>query len=241
MSEHLEDDERKRAVADLFAWFAAAYPQLKFAQETLEVWCKLLWDLPPWAIRAAAVKILAEQEVPGLPGLGRVRKVAEELAGLRLPASKAWALARDTKRWIINPRGYLVGLEDVPPEVEEAAKRFGLEALENSAGDGASFDRFRRIYEEVLSEQLGAKVLRAFPPAKTETETEAEAKLRHGLEPRLPSSESEQKKSKRRKRKPKGEDQGGQEARDGESGRIGNEGKESSLPQGRRGEDGALS
>lgn len=163
-------DEKRKAVAGLLASFAALYPNVSLGNSDqeeaarIEAWYEQLKDLPAWLIEEASRRVVREQEIPALPGLGKVRRAAERILEERavghLPgSSKAWALVGNPERWRRNYDGMVVGIEQngLPGEVAEAARRYGPWNLEEDR-TGFGYQRFERIYREVLAERSRAEI-----------------------------------------------------------------------------------
>lgn len=138
----------KQEVAKLLAFVTATYPNVDISDATVEAWYELLGDLPWEVVVAATKKVLAEQEIPCLPAVGKIRQAATNIAlpGLLSPA-EAWA----TVSRAIRKYGYYrqkEGLASLPPQVRQAAECIGWRELCLAEDVEVVRAQFMRVYEQ---------------------------------------------------------------------------------------------
>lgn len=82
----------EKEVAKLLAFITAVYPNIDIRQGTVEAWTELLGDLPYEVAIVGVKKVLAQQEYPTLPAVGKIRSACMDLTTPMLPsAMEAWA------------------------------------------------------------------------------------------------------------------------------------------------------
>lgn len=135
--------------------FAAALAVLEagvgqsLTAEQAEVWFDVLKDLPPDALKTAVRRYLSQSEYPGLPPVGKLRKLAvEAVNGLPLTAAEAWERVRYAiRRWgFYGPAEAFRSFDDL---TRRAVQAIGWETLCNSTGISIEAGQFRRIYESL--------------------------------------------------------------------------------------------
>ena len=90
-------DEIRRALAVA----GAAYPATKILKQTVEIWCRLLGDLPDGSVEAAVLDYLGQAN-PFFPAPGVIRQKAIALTcpSAALSAPEAWSEVRQAMRQI---------------------------------------------------------------------------------------------------------------------------------------------
>lgn len=85
----------KAEIRRVLVTVAAAYPRSALTKATIEVWCRILADLPVRAVEAAALLYLGQAH-EFFPFPGQIRQTAFDLLelGQELTAPEAWAEVR---------------------------------------------------------------------------------------------------------------------------------------------------
>lgn len=138
----------KAEVAKLLAFITATYPNVDIRDGTVEAWHELLGDLPWEVALAATKKVLAEQEIPCLPAVGKIRQAAAQISlpWLLAPA-EAWAMVSRT----VSKYGFYrkeQALATLPQEVRQAVECVGWENLCHSEEPEIIRAQFLRVYEQ---------------------------------------------------------------------------------------------
>jgi len=95
------------------------------SRETVEVYYSMLKDMPYELGMAAAKKVIAEDEYPTLPTIGKIRRAASDLCSLdRITAGEAWGLVVKA----IRRHGYYgttQAMQELPEEVRVTVEQIG--------------------------------------------------------------------------------------------------------------------
>lgn len=123
---------------------AAAYPNTKYPKQTVELWCRLLVDLPDGSVEAAVLDYLAASH-QFFPAPGVIRQRAISLSNREeLTPPEAWGEVRQAMSRV----GFYGDPEFSGPAVERAVASVGgwkhLCSSENLVADRA---RFLEAYE----------------------------------------------------------------------------------------------
>ena len=114
---------------------------------TIAAWYEIVKDLPGAAFQAAVHTVVATDEYPVLPSIGKLRKTAIELMDPRSQtAAEAWGL---TIRAI---KGYghqqeKAALASLPPEAAEAARLMGWQQMCHAENIEVIRGQYLRIYD----------------------------------------------------------------------------------------------
>ena len=148
-------------VAKLLAFITAVYPSIDIRQGTVEAWAELLGDLPYEVAVAGTKKVLAQQEYPTLPAVGKIRAACLDLTTPRLPtAMDAWG---EVKRAISN-HGYYSpeeALASLSPPVAKVVRMLGWREICLSEEPEILRAQFRKAYEAVVERDRGMAQLPA--------------------------------------------------------------------------------
>lgn len=141
----------KAETAKLIAFITAVYPGIDIRDGTVEAWHALLGDLPWEVALAATKKVLAEQEIPCLPAVGKIRQAAAQISlpWLLAPA-EAWALVNRA----VQKYGYYrkqEALAALPEEVRQAVECIGWESICHSEEPEIIRAQFLRAYEQYVN------------------------------------------------------------------------------------------
>jgi hypothetical protein len=138
----------KQDLSKLFAFLTALYPNITVKTGTLEAWFQMIGDLPADLAKAAFTQVLATQQIPCLPGVGKIREAALSLTGNKAPtALEAWGQVREAIR------------RDKPastlhPAVQKAIAAFGgLDGIGYSENISYIEGRFLKEYNPLAVEQ----------------------------------------------------------------------------------------
>ncbi|MDD3655114.1 MAG: replicative helicase loader/inhibitor [Desulfotomaculaceae bacterium] len=138
----------KAEVAKLLAFITATYPNIEIRQGTVEAWHEMLGDLPYHSARVAVKKVLAEQEIPYLPAIGKIRVAVAELTNPRIAsAAEAWGeVVQAIRRY-----GYYrekQALASLSPATAQVVKWLGWQELCTCEEVDVIRGQFRRAYDE---------------------------------------------------------------------------------------------
>ncbi|MCK9460680.1 MAG: hypothetical protein M0R80_13660 [Proteobacteria bacterium] len=144
----------KSDLSKLFAFVTALYPNITVKAGTLEAWFEMIGDLPADLAKAAFMKALAQQEIPCLPAVGKIREAALSLSGNKAPtALEAWGQVREAIR------------RDKPastlhPAIQKAILAFGgLDGIGYSENITYIEGRFLKEYNPLMVEENNQAVL----------------------------------------------------------------------------------
>lgn len=138
----------QKDIAELFAELTALYPNIQIKKGTVEAWEKQIGDLPKGVGYAAFMEIIATQQIPSIPAVGRVREIAMRLMGNNAPlVADAWGQVREAIR------------RDLPesslhPAIQRAIRGFGgLDGIGYSESIDYIQGQFFKIYDPVAKDE----------------------------------------------------------------------------------------
>lgn len=152
-------------IAKSVAVIAAAYPSFNASKETVEVYCKLLQDLPVEELNVAVLKVCAENGRKFAPSIGEIRGAVAELRQraqgvpsaveaweevIHAPKSGGWKRATDEK----NENGDTI-IEFTPyvwthPLVERIVTQLGWPRFPDWNNESFERAHFFKQYEAAL-------------------------------------------------------------------------------------------
>ena len=139
--------------------YVMAAIEKKPSKSTIEVYYDLLKDLDYDLAFAAVKKVIASDEYPVLPTVGKIRKAAHDLCTMdRLSAPEAWGIVVKA----IRKYGYCSeaeALASMPKEVAETVKFIGWRELCLSEKPDVIRAQFMRMYEAVEARQKERELL----------------------------------------------------------------------------------
>lgn len=155
--------------------FLSAVIDKPISKATVEAYFEMLGDLQYNLAMAAVQKIVASDEYPVLPTIGKIRKAAAEIAQPnRLSAPEAWGYVMSA----IHRYGYYresEALASMPPEAAEVLRLMGWQELCHSDNIDVIRAQFMRMYETQATRRREADML---PPAVKEYLAETAGKLK---------------------------------------------------------------
>lgn len=151
----------KNEFAKLMAFVTAAVDK-PVARPTLEAYFDMLQDLPYELAAVAIKKIIATDEYPTLPTIGKIRQAAAEISrGHILSAPEAWGLVLKA----VHEYGYYregEALASLPEHVAEVVRWMGFQTICMSEKISVDRGQFLRMYEVHQKREQEQAVL---PPA----------------------------------------------------------------------------
>ena len=136
----------KQEFAASMALLSAAIDK-PIGKTTIAAWYEIVKDLPGAAFQAAVHTVVATDQYPTLPSIGKLRKTAIELMNPKaIIAADAWGLT------IKAIRGYghqqeKAALTSLPPEAAEAARLMGWQQMCHAENIEVIRGQYLRIYE----------------------------------------------------------------------------------------------
>jgi len=144
----------QKDIAELFAELTALYPNIQIKKGTVEAWEKHIGDLPRNIGYAAFMEIIATQQIPCIPAVGRVREIASRMMGNSAPLpADAWAMVREAIR------------RDLPAEKLHPAIQRAVRGMGGLDGIG---------YAEVPIGVLQTQFMRLYEPLARDEQTQAQ-------------------------------------------------------------------
>ena len=142
--------------------FVTAAVDKPVARPTIDAYFEMLQDLPYDLAAVAVKKIIATDEYPTLPTIGKIRQAAAEISrGRILSAPEAWGLAIKA----IHRYGYYreaEALASLPGQVAEVVRWMGWQTICMSEKISVDRGQFLRMYEVHQKREQEQAVL---PPA----------------------------------------------------------------------------
>lgn len=129
--------------------------QKPLSKESATVYCDMLSDLPKEALQVAAKRVLTEHRWATYPSIAELRQAASEtIRGVitELTPAKAWEIAWGAAKKIDLELDYSLGFhtKDLPDQVVEAMKVFGITALVNGKSPVEVMrGQFLKIFEQI--------------------------------------------------------------------------------------------
>ena len=156
----------KKDMAKLFAFLTALYPNIEIKQGTVEAWHEMIGDLPYDMAKASFMKVLAEQQFPCMPAVGKIREAAAYIQNpSRLSPAEAWEKVRTA----MQDYGYYraaEGFASLPPTVQKTVRALGgFSTICASENPEATRGHFLKIYEQFAERE---KELSVLPPSVRE-------------------------------------------------------------------------
>lgn len=151
----------KNEFAKLMAFITAAVDK-PVARPTVDAYFEMLHDLPYDLAAAAVKKIIATDEYPTLPTIGKIRQAAAEISrGHILSAPEAWGLVLKA----VHEYGYYregEALASLPAPVADVVRWMGFQTICMSEKISVDRGQFLRMYEVHQKREQEQAVL---PPA----------------------------------------------------------------------------
>ena len=145
----------------LMAFLSAAIDK-PVSKATVEAYFEMLGDLHYGLAMAAVQKIIATDEFPVLPTIGKIRKAAADLKGnSRISAAEAWGIVIKS----IKDYGYYreaEALQSMPEDVARVVRWMGWQELCHSDNVDVIRGQFLKMYEAETKRHQDFAVL---PPA----------------------------------------------------------------------------
>jgi hypothetical protein len=136
----------RQEFSKIMAFLSAAIDK-PLSKATVEAYFEMLGDLQYNLAMAAVQKIIATDEYPVLPTIGKIRTAAAELTRPhKLTAPEAWGLVLSA----IHQHGYYnpeKALESMPPDVGEVVRWMGWQELCHSDNVDVIRAQFMRMYD----------------------------------------------------------------------------------------------
>jgi len=133
--------------------FVMAAIEKKPSKQTIEVYYEMLKDLPFDLAFAAAKKVIAQDEYPVLPTIGKLRKAAQDLCYMdKLSAPEAWGRVLQAVRRH-GSYGEEEALQELPPEIALVVKWMGWREICFSNSPDVVRAQFMRMYETQILRQ----------------------------------------------------------------------------------------
>ena len=130
----------------IMAFISAAIDR-DIKRATLDAYFSMLNDLPADLVMAAARKVIASDEYPTLPTVGKLRKAAQELCHIgKLSAPEAWGEALKA----VRNHGYYgeaEAMKELPPDVAQVVRWMGWREICLSDAPDVVRAQFMRMYE----------------------------------------------------------------------------------------------
>ena len=149
-----------REFTKLMAFISAAIDK-KVASATIDAYFEMLKDLPFDLALAAAKKVIASDEYPVLPTIGKLRKAAQDLCHLdKLSAPEAWGRIVHA----IHRHGYYGEVEAMallPENVAAVVRMMGWQEICHGENADVLRAQFMRMYETVEVRQREREMLPA--------------------------------------------------------------------------------
>lgn len=127
--------------------YVSAAIEKRIKEATIEVYYDMLKDLDYELVMAAVKKVIASDEYPVLPTVGKIRKAAHDLCNMdKVSAPEAWGIVVKA----IRKHGYVSeaeALASMPPEVAETVRFIGWRDLCLSEKPDVVRAQFMRMYE----------------------------------------------------------------------------------------------
>lgn len=138
----------RQEFAKMMAFLTAAVERSPSTQ-TFEVYFEMLKDLPYELTMAAVKKVVAQDEYPTLPTIGKLRKAAQDLCRMdRLSAPEAWgAVLKAVQRH--GYYGEAEAMEKLPENVGAVVEMVGWRDICHSDKPDVLRAQFMRMYETV--------------------------------------------------------------------------------------------
>ncbi len=136
----------------IMAFISAAIDK-RIAKATIDAYFEILKDLSADLCMAAAKKVIAADEYPTLPTIGKIRKAARDLcAADRVSAPEAWGQTLKA----IQRHGYYgeaEGMASLPENVAQVVEMIGWTDICHSDKPDVLRAQFMRMYETVEQRQ----------------------------------------------------------------------------------------
>ena len=144
----------------IMAFISAAIDR-KIARATIDAYYEMLNDLPAELVMAAAKKVIASDEYPTLPTIGKLRKAAQDLCHMdKLSAPEAWGQVLHA----VHRHGYYGEVEAMaalPENVGAVVGMMGWQDICHSDKPDVLRAQFMRMYETVEIRQREREMLPA--------------------------------------------------------------------------------
>jgi len=158
----------------LMAFITAAIDK-PVARPTVDAYYEMLGDLPYNLAAAAVKKIIATDEYPTLPTIGKIRQAAAEISrGRILSAPEAWGLAIKA----IHRYGYYreaEAMESLPEHVAEIVRWMGYQSICMTDKIDVVRGQFLKMYETQQRRESEQALL---PPAVRDAIAQVEGGLK---------------------------------------------------------------
>lgn len=142
----------------VFSYLTAAIEKQP-SKETIEVYYDMLRELDADLAMAAVKKVIAQEQYPVLPTIGKIMTAARDLCNMnRLTPGEAWGKVQR----VIGHHGYYGEAEavaELPAEVAEVVKWMGWADLCHSEKPDVIRAQFMRMYETQEARQREMEML----------------------------------------------------------------------------------
>lgn len=132
----------------IMAFISAAIDR-DIKRATLDAYFSMLKDLPADLVMAAARKVIASDEYPTLPTVGKLRKAAQELCHIgKLSAPEAWGEALKA----VRRHGYCgeaEAMKELPENIAAVVEMMGWQEICHSEKADVLRAQFMRMYDAV--------------------------------------------------------------------------------------------
>lgn len=139
----------KAEIAKMLAFITALYPNIQVKQGTVEAWHEMIGDIPYAIGKEALKKVLAEQQIPALPTIGKIREAALYLKNPNiLSPAEAWSQANAA----LDKYGYYradEGMAVLPPAIKKTIRALGgFESICTTENIETVRAQFLRMYDQ---------------------------------------------------------------------------------------------
>jgi di/tripeptidase len=147
-----------REFTEIMVFISAAIDK-KIAKPTVEAYYAMLGDLPAELLMAATKKVIASNEYPTLPTIGKLRKAAQDLCHVdRLSSAEAWGEVLKA----IRQHGFYGkddALKGLPENVAAIAEMMGWQEICHSESPDVIRAQFMRMYDSVETRKKDIELL----------------------------------------------------------------------------------
>lgn len=147
-----------REFTEIMVFISAAIDK-EIAKPTVEAYYTMLKDLPYELLVAATKKVIASNEYPTLPTIGKLRKAAQDLCRVdRLSSAEAWGEVLKA----IQQHGFYGkddALKGLPENVAAIAEMMGWQEICHSESPDVIRAQFMRMYDSVETRKKEMELL----------------------------------------------------------------------------------
>jgi hypothetical protein len=148
----------KQEFAQAMALLSAAIDR-PIGKTTIAAWYEFVQDLPGTAVLAAVQTIIATDEYPTLPSIGKIRKTAIELSKPKtITAAEAWGLTIKAIRSYGHNREK-EALEKLPPEAARIAEMMGWQQMCHADNVEVIRGQFMKMFDQVSARDTQERLI----------------------------------------------------------------------------------